>query len=150
MTLLCVAESWSLSANCGAQAEYAYCRGSVDVVDMRPQTYVCSTCQRNGCGSNDGHNARLLVGNRLLQVDHHRQAQYCVKESRQSSSIRLGGLRNGSKWVEQITAMHGSRGWDRGQTRSDDRRRAARSTQSTETSARQQQTEGNPTDFAVS
>jgi hypothetical protein len=25
MTLLCVAESWSLSANCGAQAEYAYC-----------------------------------------------------------------------------------------------------------------------------
>lgn len=51
------------------------------------------------------------MGDGLLLVYHgwQRGRRCRVKESRQSSgeAWRLRGLRNGSKWVEQITAMHG-------------------------------------------
>lgn len=49
------------------------------------------------------------MGDGFLLVYHGWQRGCRVKESRQSSGEgwRLGGLRNGSKWVEQITATHG-------------------------------------------
>jgi hypothetical protein len=77
MTLLWVAESWSLSANCGAQAEYAYWEASVCITAGWTWTYVGSTGQRNGGRSDDRHDPRLLVRGGLLRVDHGRQSE-CV------------------------------------------------------------------------
>lgn len=66
MILLWVVESCSLSANCGAHAEYAYCEASVLGDDSWTQTYICSTCQRNGRRSDDRDDPRLLVRRGLL------------------------------------------------------------------------------------
>jgi hypothetical protein len=74
MTLLWVAESWSLSANCGAHAEYAYWELSVCINATRTGTYIGSTCQRNGGRGDNRYDPRLLVRGGLLQFDHGRQS----------------------------------------------------------------------------
>lgn len=60
-TLLCVADSWSLSANCGAHAPYAYWSCQPFTLQGEQEKYIGSAGKRNGSRGDDGDYARLLA-----------------------------------------------------------------------------------------